>query len=425
MVDVSAELSQWPDFERSTGEERAKGVCIFLVRNAEANDITHFRAVAGRSFCMWIDRALSWPEGLRTPEEIVERNFDLALNEYLAICLAPAVMRVNQGQPDPSEAVFDPSSYFKNSGIPEEKVRAVLATLTFSDRLPPDAIDEKSTYWNHTDLSAHPYLKAAENLLIPASISRAFARGTTGVFWMIHEMLREEGDVRPLTNHFGHIFEDYGLRLLEATSRDRVIREIEYARGRHTLLTVDGLLSTMGSRATARIFVEFSALRPTQAVFAEGSAEAFQDYLDRIIEKLGQLNSSIVHHQEGTFKIDGDIAGIDDAYIPVLVIDKPFLWSPSLRELIDHQCATQQFFDRGPVARPVVCDIGEFENLCASVEHGSNLVDLLVDYVGSGRSVPLKTFLYDRDGVLVEPDLVRQGFDQLFELVVDGLHLSG
>lgn len=423
IADVANLFSNWPKLSSPITDEERRSLAVFMLRNAEANRLAFYRAIAGRSFVMWVDRQLDWPDDLPTPEEFVEEEFGLELGQFMAICLAPALMRTTVTEAEPSEAPFDPSVYFQNTSVPVEAVEAVLETMTFPMGLPPEVLDQPGTYWNHTDVSTRPYFVASDSLLVPGSVTRAFERGTTGIFWMLHEKVRAEGDVQPLTNHFGRIFEDYGLRLIESVAPKNAVvqRETEYLWENNTLLSVDCLMSTLGQKAPARVFVEFSTIRPSQPLFDEGDIQSFDGYLARIVDKMKQLDRSIQHHQSGAFEVVDDFAGADDAYLPVLVIDEPFFWSPWLRDLVTQALADLKLFRIGAIAQPTVCHIGEFENFCALIEKGHNPADVLLGYVASDRGEPLKAHLHRHYGELGEPALVTTGFDVLFEQLVQSL----
>lgn len=423
IADVINQYSNWPQFSSPLSDDEKRALAVFMLRNAETNRLAFYKAVAGRSFAMWIDRHLDWPEGLPTPEEFVEEEFGIGLGQFMAICLAPALMRTSVTKAEPSEAPFDPTVYYRNTGLPDDVIAAVLGTMTFPTNLTPEELERPGTYWNHTDVSARPYFVASETLLIPGSITRAFERGTTGIFWMLHDKVRRDGDVQPLTSHFGRIFEDYGLRLIESVASDKTIiqRETEYQWESNTVLSIDGLISTLGKKAPARVFVEFSTIRPPQPVLEAGDLETFEAFLGRIVEKLSQLDRSIRHHQSGAFEIAGDFAGIDDAYLPVLVVDEPFFWSPWLRDLVAQQVTDLALFRVGAVAQPTICHIGEFENFCALIERGHNPADVLLGYVTSDREEPLKAHIHRHYEELREPALVAAGFDALFDQLVDSL----
>lgn len=427
IADIANEFSNWPAFSSPLTNDEMRSLAVFMLRNAETNRLAFYRAIAGRSFAMWIDRHLDWPDDLPTPEDFVEEEFGVELGQFMAICLAPALMRTSVTDAEPAEAPFDPIAYFQNTSLSEETVSGVLETMTFPTNLTTEVLEQPKTYWNHTDVSARPYFIASETLLIPGSITRAFERGTTGIFWMLHEKVRAGGDVHLLTDHFGRIFEDYGLRLIESVVSDETViqRETAYQWENNTVLSVDCLMSTLGAKAPARIFVEFSTIRPPQPLFAEGDMQSFNDYLARIVDKMKQLDRSIQHHQDGAFEIVDDFAGPDDAYLPVLVVDEPFFWSPWLRDLVGQQIADLKLFRAGAVAQPTVCHIGEFENLCALIENGHNPADALLGYVMSDRGEPLKAHIHRHYGELGEPGLVTAGFDVLFEQLVESLGFEG
>lgn len=428
ITDVIQTTSDFPKTGISA-RQRERELATFWLRNAEANRLTFYRATAGRAFSMWMDSRCSWPDDLNHPDDFCVRQFGVPVSLFMAICLAPAYARVNARDPSPQEAVFDPSVYFRNSGLDVEQAVSVLDQLTYPDRLPPETVNLPSTYWLFTDFAERPYLRSSRTTLVPASVSRAFERGTTGIFWLLHAAMRNRGDdVTDLTNHFGHIFEDYCLRVAEhsAGPSTNVEGELEYLKTRRDRVkSVDILVSSLGRAAPCRVFIECAAIRPTQPLFEKASLEAFDSYVGRIVDKLRQIDRSISDHRADHFELTNDLARPDDTYIPLLVVDEPFQWSVHLRNVLDQRVNPLGLFSGVDVARPVICDIGEFEHLWSYVERGGSIGDSLLGYLSeTDRTVSLEHYLFDSGELLGSPSFVDRGFETLSEMLITELQLS-
>jgi hypothetical protein len=428
--DVIQEKSAFPGSE-VTGADREDSLAVFFLRNAEANRLAFYKAVAGRAYRYWIGTGLPWPDGLEHPDDYCRRSFGVSMRRFMAICLAPAYARVNMVEPSPSEAVFDPVAYFARAGIEEREVCAVIDPLTYPSRLPSSVADEAATYWAFADLAAQPYLTSSETTLVPCSVTRAFERGTTGLFWLLHASLGGQGEaINLLTSHFGQLFEQYCLDVasLSAPSAVHVEGEIEYRRtGRRDLVkSSDVLVSGLGTRDASRVFVECAAIRPTQPLFRDAERSAFANYVAKLVGKLQQLDRSINDHRLGDFELTRDVAGPNDAYLPVLVVDEPFQWTVHLRNVLERETTGLGLFSPINVTKPIVCDVGEYEHLWHAVESGRSVVELLSGYLAeTDRTVPLEQYLYSTTGGLGSPASVSLGFDAFSELLIEELQLSG
>ena len=364
-------MSAFPD-SKTAAAEREEMLAIFFLRNAEANRLVFYRSAAGRAYRMWIESALPWPEDIEHPDDFCARKFGTSMRRFMAICLAPAYARVDSVHPSPEEAVFDPEAYFERSELDPELCARVLSELTYTDRLPASIVDDQATYWAFADMAATPYLKSSATTLVPCSVTRVFERGTTGVFWLLHASLSGKQErLNRLTSHFGHMFERYCLELAVESARTgtEVEGEIEYERAgsRGLVRSSDVLVSSLGKKAPSRAFFECSAIRPTQGLYTEASLDAFRKYVENLIRKLEQLDRTIRDHLDGAFALGRDLAGSNDTYIPVLVVDEPFQWTNHLRNVIESRLAEKGLFTHVNVARPIICDIGEYEHLWASV----------------------------------------------------------
>src|SRR6266496_4101653 len=193
------------------------------------------------------------------------------------------------------------------------------------------------------------------------------------------------GGVGPLTAHFGRLFENYCVGVAEGldSSTTIVCGEIEYGPARSRRKSADVLISTVSGRGPARVFVECRAGRPSSAMFRTGSREAFRRYVSDLVEKLRQLDRSIRDHQAGLFAIPGDVAGANDSYLPMLIVDVPFHWTFTFRNVVDDEIRRRSLFRDPRVAKPIVCSIDELESLVAASEAGADFADLLRGYLAT------------------------------------------
>lgn len=134
----------------------------------------------------------------------------------------------------------------------------------------------------------------------------------------------------------------------------------------------------------------------------------------RLADKISQVGSCVQDHLDGRFTIPGDLAGGYDAYLPVVVVDEPFVWSGELRDVVDKRVAAWPTDVR--VAKPIVIDVATFENLIHAVESGHHLADLLRALLMADRETDPRRVITARTGDLSAPKLVGEGLLALGEL---------
>lgn len=398
------------------------GAAIYAVRGAEVGAMVSPTVTAGRAFHLWLDSRLPWPAHIEDPNSFAERTLGVELATFVAATAAPAIARSSVDLEHPGEMPFDPATYFRETRIDVDIAVGLLDYLTY--QVPGGAFDitDQVNYWSFIDFAARPLLRCGQRILVPCSFRYGLERATTGLFWMLHGAV--QGEVEPLTTHFGRMFEDYCLRVAERLCSDlvTVAGEISYSREKNKVLSSDVII-TAGSvdRAPARVFVECRAGRPSSRVFAKGDVEAFSDYVDDLLGKLDQLDRVIRDHIDGAFGIDGDLAGPNDAYVPMLVVDKPFRWSLALRRILDAGIARGNFFRDHRVTKPIVCDVEAFDHLVHACEEGADLLDLLRSYLASDRRESLESHIDDAMGELRPSSFTLDGSNQMHELVMSTL----
>jgi hypothetical protein len=394
---------------------------IYAFRNAEVNKITGAATVGGRAYQMWFNSTAPWPSRLPDPSDQCLARFGTTLEQFVAIVAAIAVAGLSTREAGRELQPFNPSTYFSTSTVDNSLAASVIASLTFrSTERPRDAISSPATYWCPFDLADRPFVECGNGIVVPVSIRYTLERATTGIFWMMHAANGGE-----FTTHFGHVFEDYCVRVIQSLAGPltSVSRELEYGRAQERKKTSDILVTTARiNSGGARIFVECRAGRPQREVFATGSLEAFDNYLGDLTGKLCQLDRVITDHQAARFSIDDDLAGPMDPYIPVLVLDTPFQWTFALRNLVEAKLRSHHLFQHPQVTKPILCSIDEFESLVAACERGADLLELLRSYLLSDRMDPLESLLYNKTGLLQPPALAITGWTQLATLVQGELY---
>lgn len=384
-------------------------------RAGELNRIRFPPAIGGRAYRLWLQPTLAWPSGLEHPDAFCEREFGVSLKRFVAIAAAPAITRVSVDPTDPSDVPFQVEHYFSTTRIDPAEARRVLDRLTYRAAVGPAALGDSSTYWSLLDLADRPYLPCGDDIVVPCSLRYALERATTGIFWMLRAA--NAGQVGELTSHFGQMFEAYcvtAAKGLVATGVT-VSGDIEYGPPGRRKRSPDILITALSTVAPVRIFVECRAGRPPSAVFTTGDLKAFDSYLDDLKGKLGQLDRGIQDHLSGEFTIPGDLAGHDDAYIPVLVVDEPFQWTFTLKLVLDRIIRERGWFRDSRVSAPIIMGVDDFDALVGSCERGDDIGDVLRAYLLSDRMDPIDVTLYDRSGLLKPSAYCAAGWDAYFE----------
>lgn len=402
-----------------------RDVAIWQIRNVAMNESITYITQAGRADLIWNHSRVPWPSSLEEPPALANRVFGCDMTTAMAIVAAPmftAMSGADQG--DPAMAVIHPTNYFADhTGIDPTVAQTVLAHFTYTPD-PPSIVDTEAVYFNTASVEARPYMAATEDLLAVASPGLVGRRATTGTFWLLHEDARQRGRSQTFTGHFGRMFQDYALRLAEATmvSATRLVRdEISFGKPEHD--SSDILICQLGPHKQARVFIEVSTIRPTQPLFNTGDDASFDRYVELIRGKLKQLDESIKHHQQGRFRIKDDPLPADATYVPLLVVDEPFQWSEQLRDVIESAPTIASMFRHPAVTKPIIISIGEYEALSQAVESGHDLVELLLGFTSTGRAVGFDWFLHDRCGRIEAPSVVRDGWDRITESWLDALRL--
>jgi hypothetical protein len=395
---------------------------IYTLRGAEAGAIVSPTVTAGRAFHLWLDSRLPWPANIEDPNSFAERTLGVELATFVAVTAAPAIARSSVDLEHPDEIPFDPTFYFRETRIDVDTAVRLLDYLTYQAPDDPFDITDQANYWSFIDFAARPLLRCGQRIIVPCSFRYGIERATTGLFWMLHAAV--QGEVGPLTTHFGRMFEDHCLRVAEQLRSDlvTVAGEIKYHREKNEVLSSDVII-TAGSidRAPARIFVECRAGRPSSGVLATGDVEAFGGYVNDLLKKLDQLDRVIRDHMAGAFTIEGDLAGPNDAYIPILVVDKPFQWSFPLRRILDAGITRRNLFRDPRVTKPIVCDVEDFDHLVHACEEGAELLVLLRSYLASDRLESLESHIDDTMGELRPSTFTLDGSNRMHELVMSTL----
>lgn len=414
--------AQVNDVREAMGAADAGGMdltdlAMYFFRSGELNRLRHPRPVAGRAQRMWIDSPVSWPAGVEHPEDFCRRTFGVSFDEFTAITATPALARLDHRGYALDEVPFNPERYFATTRINADSVRGVLDQLTFRPVEWDSIVYDPATYWSLIDMAERPLLPAGPGLVVPSSLRFGLERPTTGVFWMLHAA--HSGSVRPLTEHFGQVFERYCADAAAGLASDTitVTGDFDYGPASDSRRTPDVMITT-GPPSPVRVFIECRAGRPNRRVFRTGSRTDFEDYISRdLIEKLQQLDRRISDHMHGRFRLPADLAGPDDPYYPVLVVDEPFHWTAALRNIVDDRVRDLGLFRDPRVAKPIICGIDDYDSLIGAAERTGDLPGLLRRFLLSDRADPLDRHLYEAAGPLQPSAYCSQGWDRFHERI--------
>ena len=396
-----------PDFDATD----LVAAVVFSFRNAEQNRHIDVRASTGRAVQLWLNRSRPWPEMLQDPDAFSMEHFGVSLSRFIAIASAPAFHRMQTDFNDPGSVLFIPEQFFSQTQIDVDTTTSVIDALTFEPS-PGDPITAQATYWALADLAARPLFRCGTEVMTASSLRYGLERATTGIFWMLHSS--HQGSVGPFTEHFGFLFEDYCVNVAKGMAKETltVSGEIPYGPRARRVRSSDVLISTRSIRNLGgHVFIECRAGRPRLEVFESGSIDAFREYLDDLMRKLGQLDQRIRDHMNGDFDIPGDVALSNETYVPMLVLDEPFQWIPALGRLLDGQVRERRLFRAQNATSVVVCGVSEFEYLVGACERGADLLDLLLGYLETGRAAGLEEYVHSRTGPLQVPRYTEEGWE--------------
>lgn len=107
--------------------------------------------------------------------------------------------------------------------------------------------------------------------------------------------------------------------------------------------------------------------------------------MDDLAGKLRQPDRSVAHHVQGRFEIEGDPLGNEPAYLPGLVVNEPFTWSPELRDLHEDRADDAGMSRQQMTTKAVVCSVGKYASLIRHLELGGDVVDARSPSVSSSR----------------------------------------
>lgn len=409
--------AQVNDVREAMGAADAGGMdltdlAMYCFRSGELNRLRHPRPVAGRAQRMWIDSPVSWPAGVEHPEDFSQRTFGVSFDEFTAIAATPALARLDHRTYALNEVPFNPEHYFATTRVDPAAMRSVLDQLTFRPAESSSIVNDAATYWSLMDFAERPLLPAGPGLVVPSSLRFGLERPTTGVFWMLHAA--HSGSVGPLTEHFGKVFERYCADAAVGLAGDAVTvtGDFDYGPAADRRRTPDVMITT-GPPQPVRVFIECRAGRPNSRVFRNGSRTDFEDYIRRdLVEKLHQLDHRISDHMHGRFQLADDLAGPDDPYYPVLVVDEPFHWTAALRNIVDDRVRDLRLFRDPRVAKPIICGVDDYDSLIGAAERTGDLPGLLRRYLLSDRADPIDRHLYEAAGPLRPSAFCSNGWER-------------
>jgi hypothetical protein len=336
------------------------------------------------------------------PLTLLTRATGLELEELLGLAFAILQRRINGLG---NETIFDAPNL--RVELPKDKIDAFLDLVAVTPIEVGSALADTNPRFGFVPIEQHPVLITDRGLLL-VDERALWARVTTGLYWVVHDYLRDaEGDrSRELWNQahsemvellvedalramappvFGHVGanfyteEDFGRAY---PGRKRADVAVDFGRGMVMTEVVAGNL-TIGSRV-------------------EGDVGQFRRDVEKlVIKKYRQLNECSLAVLEDPSRLTGYSPPEPYRIVPVVVIGGQFPVNPMTVRYVHETLAEEGLLQDPRVGSVCVIDLEELELLEGLCERGNSILDILNEWRESGlANAPLKTFAAARFGRL-------------------------
>lgn len=329
------------------------------------------------------------------------------LKDYIAFGLAILSWFRDQselrGTYDPIRESMNPETFFSKTLIDPDVAEKLLASLTHTYESVWAAIsarggDPARFSYDFLPFMERPLYQVKDTVIVPAHLSFLKAKFTNGIYWTIHDHLREERRLQ-FTRFFGNIFEVYARRSIQRGIPDdpslvkRVYPAFTYPTKQGDRKTTD-VVVIYGKSA---IFIEATASRiRMERTALSGDLAAFEEDVNKIIlASAKQLTDRIQDFRDGLYTFDGTTAKDVSTIYPVIVTihsmpESTPVWN-YIRNLLKNQALLQ-----GNGVRPLqLIDIEELEMLETILPQGVSLLEILEQRAADPerRNIGLKNFL--------------------------------
>jgi hypothetical protein len=378
-----------------------------LVRNGAFYESDDVYSSIGRQVCLWrtFGRAGAPYLDGKDPADVVAEITGLQIEDFLTLgfALQAHALSWKPGKPlHLAEAIgnIDPTvleAFLQLVALTPEEFEVALS-------IPP-----RST-WDFLSIQEHPVLRTPQGLLV-LDESYLFARVTRGLYWIVHDFLRDErGDLarRKWTQAWG--------AMVEAMSESIILSFApRLFTGGSTFFTESDLRDAFPRSKAADAVVDFGESlaafevvsgQLTTGTRIDGSAEAFEADMNRLVyKKMRQLNATAANLIRDEHPLTG-YQGLARCVYPIIVVGGGFVLSPIVATCIEEHRHQRAYFEHALVKPLSVIDLAELEELEGLAATGTNILDVLDSWHQSGiASLPLHNWMFKEYGW--SPELYR------------------
>lgn len=392
-------------------EELERVLLSHLVRNYLLNMTDQLRYMIPRASLLF--RKLPCEPELRALSDFLDlpslfrEATGFELKDYIAFGLAILSWFRDQselrGTYDPQRENINTETFFSKTLIDPDVTETLLKSLTHTHESARAAIsarggDPSRFSYDFLPFMEKPLYQVKDTVIVPVHLSFLEAKFTNGIYWTIHDHLRE-GKRLQFTRFFGNIFEVYALRSIQRAIPDdpslvkRVYPAFTYPTKQGDRKTSDVVVmhhkSAIFMEATAsRIRMERTAL--------SGDLEAFKEDVNKIIlAGAKQLTDRIRDFRDGLFAFDGITAKDVNTIYPVIVTVHSMPESTPFWNYIRDLLKDQGLLRANGVEPLQLIDVEELEILETILPQGISLLEILEQRGADPerRNIGLKNFL--------------------------------
>jgi len=384
-----------------------------MVRNAAFYETDDLYAAIDRQVRLWREFGAAGRAELGGvhPTDLVVDITGIEVEDFLA--LGFALMSHTMAW-DPGKPLYLDEGF---GAVDAERREAFLSLVasTREDLRMALAAPARST-WDFLAFQEAPVLRAPQGLLV-LDPGYLFGRVTTGLYWIIHDYMRDERGPQHL-DHWRHAWAD----MVEAIAVDelrphapKLFGPPSGASAAPTFYRESEIQKAYPGSKAADVVIDFgTALGAFEIVSGQltigtridGSPEAFRKDMEKLVfKKMRQLDKTAANLIGDECRLTG-WRGEPREVFPVVVIGSGFVLNPIVANCIEDQRGAEGLFEL-PRIRPLsVIDLAELEMLEGLAVRGRNVLEVLDKWHQSGiAAMPLHNWLFRHVGT--DPQLYR------------------
>lgn len=396
---------------------------VDMVINHGFNSSEDTLAVLDRTIRTWRDYgpAVAGRFNGTLPTDLIVEATGLDLEDFLAMAFAVWAHRLNWKLGDPQ--LVNPQLY---PGMDQGRWNRFLDLLAGTPEELAQAIEASRSSWDFLAFQSRPLLRLNEGLLL-IDVVFLIEKATSGLFWLVHDYLRNQSDARRQT--WSHAWGD----MIEALCEDS-LRPFAppILGGGTTFYTEDDLATAYRRGKRADVVIDFGEIFGAFEIVSgqlktetriDGSPDALREDLERLLyKKIRQLDETSRNLLEDPGALTGSGTNPNRVQPTVVTVGLPV--NP-----VTINAATAYCEETGRLIDPrilplAIIDVGELEMLEGLTEIGYNPVELLQRWRASNlANISFRNWLLAEfgNGQFLRPARMKPRFDALTNEMVHRL----